>query len=460
MKFLILKTLLLRKRKDEGFTLPIVIAIGLVMVLLSAVNLVQSGEENLNALSQQGSSDALAAAEIGIARYRNLLNNNRVLTVYNLDTWTNAWVTGQACDSISSTGGGWADNSATGWRNITVAGNTIGSYRIDDYIYDNDDNLGSNNNNDIDLVSDANNDIDGDGESDARGLLTVRGKDVAATEDGSITQIQVEIPLGVNTQDLVDLNPAIWIVQNDHTAVPSITNFGTVDVNGANVVLYQPSGEGDCIDPPDLGGENTISDSRNLPPLATIPNPTGLTKKNTLNSNITLDPHYNSGELLLGTLSDVQNTSEGSHVGDDRYYFEYTGDLNLDNEDIITDGTARVIIYVSGNLTISNAVNITNSSNAATSRFLEIHVGGNVTINGSGNVNIKGLIHAPGGTVTMSGNGNVNVTGSIFANDWNNTRTGTIIVNADDYTFYSITPNRTPAPLTFRPSGWQTQEAD
>ena len=524
MKFLLLKALLLRKSKDEGFTLPMVIAIGMVMVLLSAVNLVQSGEENLMAISQEGSSDALAMAELGVSRYRDLLINNRILAINNLDRWTtDDFVAGdnsvsppiwsQLCTADVDI---WADT--TNWRPITLDesisgvdfnsdGDTNdvvspGDYRIVQYEYDRDGNSGDNNrdgflddttpennvfsqladngdeNDDGDYNLDAagnpnpiegdnpydaninnHNDIDNDGESDAVGILTVQGRDAI----GSIAQIQVQIPLGVNTQDLDDLDPALWIQTNNIT-------LGNVNANGSNIVLRRPEGYGNCDDPSDLSGaggvnQNTISDPRRLPPLVTVPNPTGLTKTNDLYSPISDSqnaPRYDASTntIILGRLSDVQNTSQGTHIGDDRYYFEVSGNLDLTNgQNIISDGTANVIIYVSGNLTINGDVNITNSSDAATSQYLEIHVGGNITIRGTGEVNIKGLVHAPNGTVTMTGTGDVNITGSIFADDWNNTRNGTVSITTDDYRFYSITPNRTPAPLTFRPSDWERQEA-
>lgn len=88
MKLLLLKVLLQRRARDEGYVLPMVIAIGLVMVLLGAVNLTGASEETLSAISQNSRSDALAIAEIGVARYRELLDNNRILTVYNHDQWT------------------------------------------------------------------------------------------------------------------------------------------------------------------------------------------------------------------------------------------------------------------------------------------------------------------------------------------------------------------------------------
>jgi hypothetical protein len=74
MKLLLLKSLLQRRARDEGFTLPMVIALGLVMLLLGAISITTANEENITAITQNSKSDALAIAEIGVARYRETLD--------------------------------------------------------------------------------------------------------------------------------------------------------------------------------------------------------------------------------------------------------------------------------------------------------------------------------------------------------------------------------------------------
>ena len=509
MKFLLLKTLLLRKRRDEGFTLPMVMAIGLVMVLLSAVNLVQSGEENLMAISQEGSSDALAAAELGVSRYRDFLNRNRVLAVNNLDQWVG--LDNETCDAISQDGQGWANNDNDGasseyneamWREIQVdetlvgadlnndddttdSNAEIGRYKIVDYIYDNDGDNTIDNNGELDLLNDANNNDD----TPPIGILTVQGRD----RIGSVAQLQVTIPLGVNTQDLEDLNPAIWIRQNDNTA-PHINNFGSnVDVNGANVVLSRPSGSGYCDDPSNLNSNNTISDSRELPPIINQATIDTLTSRS-LNSN--LDQNTGSGinffdstpgikKIILGTTLDDSGTDPALHT--DGYYYYSTGasGLTLDAEEaIIADGNSKVILHIGGNLVINtgtsgNKIRIVNSTHRTEhdpdatideindltpsdiARYLEIHVEGDVTINGGGELFLTGLLRV-GGTLKITGSSSTHIIGAVWANEWNNNGNGTVNVNIDndDYKFYSITPNRTPEPVTYRPSEWERQEAN
>ena len=474
MKFLLLKALLLPRRKDQGFTLPIVIGIGFVMVLLSTVSLVQSGEENINALSQQGSSDSLAMAEIGIARYRNVLNNNRALAVNDLANWVG--LENQTCDVITNL----ADINV--WQDIVIPdidnpGNNIaiGSYRIVDYEYDQNPANAADDNN-FDQVDDANNDFNGDGNGDARGFLVIQGKDTPGANVGnsSISQIQVEIPLGVNTSDLDDLNPALWIEQRQATVI-NVNTLGTVNTNGANIVFKEQStvGAAGC---PVLAG--AISDARDLPPLANL---AGVTQRNLAAGSITNTNtngeinNFNNNEIFLGTSLDDDNLdgiNPALNAPDGRYYYNVPGSLNLaSGEAIIADGTSEVILLVNGDLNITTGaapVRLVNSSHtsetgAATpdevDRYLEIHVTGNVNITGNGNLNITGLLRV-NGTVTINNASTVNATGAIWANNWNNPGGGTVNISTDDYRFYSITANRTPAPLTYRPSRWETQEAN
>ena len=460
MKFLLFRILLLHRTRDQGFTLPMVIGIGLIMVLLGSVSLVQSSEENLNAISKDSSSTALAMAELGVARYRELLNNNRVLAVYNLDSWTTSGaangISAQTCDDITNSGEDWTNT--TTWRSVTLNETVynvdfnddddkvdttakIGSYKLVDYIYQNDDNPGVEG--DFGQISDA------DNTGNPRGILTVQGQ---AKDTDSVAQIQVTIPLGVNTEDLNTLDPGIWIHQGNESGT---INFGTLNFTSGNLVLYKNASG--CDDVTVTGGITAIRDPRDLPPLATLP--TLSTEKNILEADISTDTNFFdslNNEALLGKPSHNSKSEDGT----ERYYYEVNGNLEIDNgESIVTDGTAKVVIVVNGHLNIDGNVNITNSSDDATSRYLEIHVTGNVNITGGGTtINLKGLIHAPNGTVNIDNSPTVNLTGSIWANDWDSV--GTVNVEADDYKFYSVTTQRTPKPLTYAPTGWEQQEAD
>lgn len=489
MKLLLFKILLLSKTREQGFTLPLVIGIGLIMVLLGSMSLVQSSEEQLNAIYTTQASTSLAIAELGVARYRELLNNNRTLAVHDLARWTDADVEAQTCTDIT---GAWSDidnwfdinlNEAVLVADINGDGdqtdiNTIGRAKIVNYDYQNDsidaNNDGVLDHSDedgyLDQTSDAANLVDPDDSGPLtaptegpRGILTVQAQE---PNSNSVTQVEVTIPIGVNTNDLETLDPGIWIYQDGAS-----TNWGDINLNSGNLVVYRET----TIDPNQfkcndldiamtapLPTVTATRDPRNIPPLTALEFPTDTADYNILPSTIAADE-----EVLIGKPS---ATSFEANDGVERYYYRVNGGLIInEGASLITDGTAKVVIFVDGDLTINSntgvgkEINISNSSDAATSRYLQIHVNGNVEINGDGIVNIKGLVHAPGdnvntGKVSINGSATVNLTGSIWADNWANA--GRVNVDSSEYQYYSITPNRTPKPLTYPPTGWEQQQAN
>ena len=485
MKLFLLKTILQRRTRDEGFTLPMVIALGLVMVLLGAVNIVKSSEENLNAISLNSSSDALAVAEVGVTKYRELLNQNRILTVYNHDQWTtNANVTGQTCDNIATTPTGWEDggtaaapNDTTKWWEInenidgTAGDETIGEYKLVSYIYDIDNNPGNAENGNFNVLADVNanfptdtsndNDSNDDGESDARGILTVQGR----SQDGSEAQIQVDIPLRIN--DLENFEPVLWVGNG------SITNFGgpnDLNITDGNIVLSNASGG--CPGIADIDGNNVVNEPRSLP--AIIDTSVILAAdKNTDITNINVSS--TDSELLLPR---PQSPADNKTSDDDdgRFLYEINS-LTIDNNKLLTDGAAKVTLYINGNIDIDNNVELGNydaTTDNVSSHNLEIYGTTNTTqidINpGGGTVNIEAFIHAPSATLTVSGSGTVNINGALWVNDIDNTGGATVNITGDQtdttigpepsYKFYTTIANRTPRPITSSPTNWEREEVE
>jgi hypothetical protein len=484
---LLFKALLLRRARDEGFTLPMVIALGLVMILLGAVNIVRSNEENLNAITQNTSSDAMAIAEVGVARYRELLNNNRVLTVYNLDQWNDANPSSQTCEDVTTTPAGWGDagdsskavNDTTKWwqiaedtdgdgtSDIDLDGDgtldpAIGEYRIVDYQYDIDNDTTTNNDGqfaaDDDNINTTDNFTFNNGPTyNTRGILTVQGRSL---NGGGEAQIEVEIPLRIN--DMTNFAPALWIGSD------SITNAGgTGDLNitDGNIILYEP-GTG-CDKPDDIDGDNVISDPRTLPAIVTLP--TDSTKKNTL-TDTTIDSYT----LLPITSSDNKND-------DERFYYEANG-LTLNDKSLEPDGVAKVTLYLTGDIDINNTnsaddLNLGNydpSNDNVSSHNLEIYGSDSMTainINpNGGTVNIEALIHAPDATVNIISDGTVNINGAVWVEQWNNSGDATVNIQTDEtattegfkrsYKLYTTSENITPRPLTNSPTNWKREEVE
>jgi hypothetical protein len=538
MKLLLLKILLQRRARDEGFTLPMVIALGLVMILLGTINIVKSSEENITAISQNSSADAMAVAEVGISKYRELLNQNRILSVYNHDQWTNNSASVdylgdgtlvnidlpvQTCNDITTTPPGWKDdgtasapnNTAKWWKveeNIdgTTGDDPIGEYRLISYIYDIDDNPGTNDNGQFVLNDDNQNDDDLFEFNDTpgspnnptnlpyntRGILTVQGR----SPDGGIAQIEVEIPLRIN--DLNNFAPVLW-VGSGAIATPGTLNIPNTDDDDDNIVdnniVLKSSGTGCGTHAAIAGNSNIIRDPRNLPAIISLP--ADSTKKNSIG---TIDS-AGSKITLPRPLATPDNKNDQG-----RFLYEVST-INVATNNLETDGIAKVTLYATGNINITGASGTTitiGNSNAASSNTkagcvdpastttppallsfanfncantistsvssqnLEIYGSStttqiNINTNG-GTVNIEGFIHAPNATLNITGSGTVNINGAVWVSSFNNTGTATVNIKRDktdtitaaeaSYKFYTTSATMTPRPLTSTPTDWVREE--
>ena len=527
MKLFILKILLQRRAKDEGFTLPMVIALGLIMLLLGTVQIVKSNEENITAINTNSSSDALALAEVGVARYRELLNQNRILTIYNNDQWDqnsvpvdflgdgvtrNINVRSQVCNKINPnsarTPPSWFDdsdpnthvnpNSTTQWWEVkqNVGDDSIGEYRLVSYVYDNDGNPADNDNgqfvpdddntnitdafeyNDIDI-----DDVPNDGYYNPKGILTVQGR----SSTGSVAQIKVEIPLRIN--DLDNLAPVLWVRSG------AIANPGTLNVSNGNIVLRRgPTNNGQrCLSSATAiaGNANIIKDPRFMPAALSLPagerNNLPGAKRNTTN-----------GEVILPIPKNPPEKKDGNG----RFLYQTGGVLTIENNNLVTDGSAKVILRVNADINITalagagillgtepltvgneNAVNLANFNNGDTtntnvsSQNFELHVGGdrNITINPNGGIiNIEAFIHAPNSTleIPVGATGTVNINGAVWINEYVDNSSGAVTVNIKNdktdtttgikpaYKFYSSSELITPRPVTGSPTEWKREEVE
>lgn len=514
MKLLLFKTLLQRRARDEGFTLPMVIALGLVMLLLGAVSITIANEENITAISQNSRSDALAIAEIGVARYRELLDRNRFLAVNDSSAWgTQTQICNNNIASLLPTGTPpvLSPQSIADIRDIDNDGSTtdnIGSYSLVSYDYTNA------NNSSVNGIFNMTNDV---ANNDAIGRLRVKGR----ASDGSEAQIQVDIPIRINLDDMINLAPALWIGNS------GITSLGTLTIGNGNVVIKDQAvnsttppkdgcrnfSDADTTDgsqnlastvtfpvpptttPPTSQG-TVVSDSRDLPSITKIVTDIGrartaysLASDNTVNTIPTT-----TGTALFGTTSDRPfNPDPDSDNNYDkncpniklcRYYYapSATTGLTYDNTNLLTDGIAKTTLLLNQPLTINattGTVRIGSTGTISSSDAFEIYVNGNndITINANGgNVTINGFIHAPQSTLKIQGNGTVNINGSVWVNDFEKSSGSTVNISPDlisrdptpndastsgrGYRFYSTTASRTARPITGSPTNWKTEEVN
>jgi hypothetical protein len=493
MKLLLLKILLQRRARDEGFTLPIVIGLGLVMILLGAISITTANEENITAITQNSKSDALAIAEVGVARYRETLDRNRRLAINDSSQWgALTGICNNNTNETTTTADDYFPSLTVNAPNTIALGedgqilnndgdNTdsfnIGSYSLVSYDY-------SNANDTFNSTNDATN-------NNARGILTVKGR----APDGSEAQIEAEIPVRINLEEMNTIAPALWIGNN------SITSLGNLTINNGNVVIKDPAtatGDGcrnfadtDTTDgsqnlaastvtfatpptttPPTPQG-SVISESRDLPPITQIITDiasarTGLSiaTGNPINSppsvtlaspppvttpptppgadrmifGSTVDEAYNPNAVSPDSPTDCSHTK----IKLCRYYYDLGTDTSsltspLVDTDLLTDGIARTTLLLNQSLTInasSKNVKIGSTSPVANdSDTFEIYVNGstnNITINADTGrtVTINGFIHAPQSTLTITGSGTVNINGSVWVNNFVNS-TATVNISPD-----------------------------
>ena len=482
MKLFLLKILLQRRARDEGFTLPMVIAIGLVMLLLGAINLTVANEENITAISQNSRSDALAIAEIGIARYRELLDRNRILALYDerpqtaaeatAGTDTERWgeLTEICNENIDSFLQGTSnpvilDEDGQILNNDGDSTDTfdIGSYSLISYDYINDNDTDDDSST-IGITDGTFNMTDDTVNNNTRGILTVRG---TAPNNAGEAQIQVEIPIRINLDDMTNLAPALWISDN----AVSADELKPLTVSNGNIVIRDPAittsgSEADgCRDfsdasttdgSQDLASDaeivtttgTVISDSRDLPPISeVVANITAartayfVTAGNPINTPLANTP--SAGQLLFGATSHNPYNPETDSTNCPniklcRYYYDNLATGTYTNLDLLTDGVARTTLLLDEALTInatSDDVKIGSTSSIVNdSNAFEIYVSGtnDITLNATGgNITINGFIHAPQSTLTITGSRDVTINGSVWVGDFVNNSTGDVTISPD-----------------------------
>lgn len=492
MKLLLLRVLLQRRARDEGFTLPMVIALGLVMLLLGAVSITTANEEKLTAISQNSRSDALAIAEVGIARYRELLDRNRLLAINDSDQW--GTIT-QIClnnidEATDVNGNPYSDDddvpsflpNVVNPISLQEDGQVLnndgdstdvfnpGSYSLVAYNYINDNDTDADPltvgiaNGTFDLTDDTTN-------NNARGILTVRG---TAPNNTGEAQIQVEIPIRINLGEMDNLAPALWIGDNTVSAA----DLGTLSISNGNVVIKDSAvitgttrdGCRDFSDNDTTDGSqdlatgitgSVVSDSRDLPSIQQVIDDvtaarTALSATSGSPINTPLVDTPSTDQWLFGATTHLAYNPDPTATPTDcsniklcRYYYDFPGTsgLTYTDKDLLTDGVARTTLLLNQSLTINatsrnvkigSTSDIVNDSNA-----FEIYIrdddndptngsANNVTIDTSGGiVTINGFIHAPQSTMTITGGGIVNINGAVWVGDFINSNGTTVNISPD-----------------------------
>ena len=491
------------------------------MTLVGTISIFQSSDEQITATSQRATAKAFAAAEIGVARYRELIDKYKVIAVYDACE-TGTW-TGVNCDD-TNTNTSWeqaanipnistscfanpattvANMATKSWQYVDSDGDgnyDSGEiqYRLIDYTY----------NRTIDNQGTPLDTSDDDYNGQPFGTLVVEGRvnqdnlNQANESQAAVAQISVDLPIqpGIPTpgndpirlhDNFNYLNPVLWITGNNE----GMTDVRGLKVNG-NIVITDTD---DCIldgnAPTTANLEGSLTESIFPQSIIITPlQPNNLKPVPGSNFN-SLTP--SQLETLSANQTSLPQSGDNSQTfADGNIYYHYvisSGNVTLNDTDLFVRAGRKVILYLDGDLTLiadSNGVDLNSrSDNNNESYYLEIYGSSNtrnITLRGDGEINIKGLIHAPEATVKIQNDPTVKIYGAVWVKDWNgdNSLTNDVLIQPDpnpsDNTlppspalvsqqFYNYSyvrddlvggTARVVDPVISSPSRWETQQAE
>ncbi|BAU65231.1 hypothetical protein STA3757_26120 [Stanieria sp. NIES-3757] len=457
MNYLI-KSFLICRSREQGFAIPIVIGLGLIMILIGMVSIVKSNEEDLTAIGQRGTQRALTAGEAGVAYYRDLINKNKAIAVYNSSgtvSWANNtgipnldfYVKPSPNNCFTASDGFGATNvtnaAGAAWRDVD---SNLGQYKLINYEY----------------IA-----------ADKIGRLVVEGRDRNSSNEASVTRLRVEFPIqpgvprppGVSqdviTENLNNLAPALWLGSDLMTLNGTKNNLNVVNgnilVSSLNCQLSTGTKAIAAVLP------NIVAEPQTLPsiPLA-VGGVNNITNSSVL-ENVDL-PRSGDNWAIQSVREQTKNV----------YQYSIPNGLSLTNKNILinispTNRTKdKIIFYVQNNITFDGNVDV-NWNADYKSEHLEIYSNDPITIRfqGSGNIRLKAFIHAPNATVEVTGTPTVEITGAVWVKEWQNTTNQTVTITPDA-SYYGYTSVRRSLdnnalviqPIIYPPSKWETVEAE
>jgi Tfp pilus assembly protein PilX len=513
------KALVRTRSKNRGFVIPVVIALGLIMSLLGTISIFQSSDENLTASSQRATARALAAAEIGVTRYRELIDKYKVIAVYDAcnGTWTNA-------DCGDTSGISW--KQATNIPNIAASCPTDGNttvaamatrawqyvdangdgnvdldeyqYRLIDYIYTNNYSGSAYTGQPI-------------------GTLVVEGRvnqnNVNLTNDvnAAVANIEVDLPIqpGIPTPnaEIIQLegnfnrfNPALWITGTPGGTInASVTDVNGLEVNG-NIIITDT----DCNITGTIPTTDNLQNSQTNSVIITPIQPSykyprvdvdgdGTDEVDTdwdqdVNNDGTNDINLiNASNVSITSLPRPGDLSETRPDSSVYYHYIVNGNIDLSDQDINIVAGTKVILYVDGNIILTgnsaDKVDLNyRTDNNNKSYNLEIYgtdQTNEIRLKGNGEINIKALIHAPNAQVIVEDDPTVTIKGAVWVKDWNGSSSLTtpVTISPDDptdttkiseqYSNYTYIKNdlvsagaRVVDPVISTPSRWETKQVN
>jgi hypothetical protein len=366
-KYLLLQSEGSHDNNEQGFTIPLVLGFGLFMLLTGIAAIKFASTSEVNSKVQEKNLQAIAAAEIGLARIQSLVNQNRTIAVYDdcvvrnsdgscADTTAASWANASAivlpeeqatsC-SASGTDGinqivSIASNTAQ-WQEADPSNPENGQYRLIKYDYTSLSNPGSQ-------------DIPGTAE------LTIEGRtnqlESGATDNSSDVyntgraRLTVEIPVTLSTKSFLQTIPGLWM-QFDEFATMGEGSTSSKNQKVKGSILIE---DVDCVGggeiPTNLGDHNIVQEGGS---------PTGEVTASPVKMPDTpaLPPDNKLNTAQSYEIFDKDNSLP--RVGDIEYNGAYHYLVpNLDaagGSGVTISDSKKVILYVQGNIELNGSLN-------------------------------------------------------------------------------------------------------
>lgn len=272
-------SVIMAKNQEKGNTLIIAIALGSIMIAATSLSLLNSSKDKTNAQAGEFTQQAMAVAELGVARTHDFLAKNSKIAEYPLADWaaqagtmenqgtfTNTSSTNSTCTALTSTGGttttvaSLVDTFKNSGDNVASSASTAadfrkGAFKVTDYTLA-DTNFKTKDVTTTSLQTLANSGSIAVGQTYGHGLLTVQSQinptatsssDLfASNPSNSSGKIQVAIPLKKATANVPF--PGVWVNNqqigsptnstiNATLLVPHCTNMGLNIKPGNSIII-------------------------------------------------------------------------------------------------------------------------------------------------------------------------------------------------------------------------------
>ncbi|HIK36694.1 MAG TPA: hypothetical protein IGQ44_01710 [Geminocystis sp. M7585_C2015_104] len=455
------------QKREEGNTLVIAIVLGLLLMVGTSISLLNSSRAKTNAKSSESSQQAMAVAELGVARVHDFLVRNPLLAMHNITQWDSLAGTTQTIGTFTNTSSGTSTCqnivNASGVSPLTT---TVGRFKTDgDLVEENNPRKGA-----IKVIDYRYEEIippasATNGQVYAYGHLTVRGQinptannvtEVFADNPfASKSQVKVKIPLRKSNAPFSF--PGVWIsnqaigsptnsIIQANLLVPNCNNMGLQIASGYRVILSPVASQ--------------------FPPLPTPPADTNPRYYNlgNITSSITL-PRSTDEPIETETVTHNGNTYQV------KVYKYRVNNISLNGGERITIIPGRkVVLHLYGNISLSGSQVMDNSCTSVpnsytcnnNTKIVTYHPSGeqsvfrreNLVILGyaqktgpatstqpsiclAGGAEIFGFVFAPDYAVGAAGTGNGNgFTGAVWARLFNppsvcGSNTGQVVVVQD-----------------------------